>query len=141
MISKKLKFEIVNYLENIIENKFNFFSKKTIGIYIRSFHIVLPYNFIILFLFGSKKLNIFILFFLFTALAFFYIFQGCLLTILEKKLCGDEYTFIDPFIEFHNLELNNKNRYEISLYVAILYVLLMIFIFLLRFYIYPMFIK
>lgn len=141
MIERKLKFQIVDKFERFIEKHFNFFNKKTIGTIIRSFHIVLPFNIIVLFLFGPKNINIFNLIFLFSALFFFYLFKGCFLTIIETRFCGDEFTFIDPFIEFHNLKLNNKNRYKISIYVALLYVLIMIFIFLLRFYIYPIFIK
>lgn len=141
MIERKLKFKIIDIFEKFIEKYFNFFSKKTLGIIIRSFHVVIPFNIFVLFLFAPKNINIFNLIFLFSALFFFCLFQGCFLTIIERKLCGDEFTFIDPFIEFHSLKLNNKNRYKISIYVALLYVLIMIFIFMLRFYIYPMFIK
>ena len=83
-------------------------------------------------LYISKPVSIFFIFILFCLLAAFYIFDGCILTILEKNLCGDTFTFIDPFLEYYDLDLNTKNRYNMSIKVALYYIAITLFIFIYR---------
>ena len=63
----------------------------------------------------------------------FYIFDGCILTMVERNLCGDDFTFIDPILEYNNIELNSKNRYNISLKLAFGYLFFIILIYIFRF--------
>ena len=45
---------------------------------------------------------------------------------LEDKLLGDQYNISDPFLEICNLEINNRNRnrYNITLCIGIIYVII-----------------
>ena len=93
----------------------------TIGMYIRAWHIMSPiYGIFFMFYISKFLYHLFIAGLLFVFILFIY-FKGCILTILEKKLCGDMFTIFDPILEFNNIELNSKNRYDISLLIAILY--------------------
>ena len=109
-------------------------SNHTIGMYIRAWHIMSPIYSIILMFYISKFLyNLLILGLLFVFILFIY-FKGCILTILEKKLCGDMFTIVDPILEYNNIELNSKNRNDISLLVAKLYFVVTFTIYYYRFY-------
>jgi hypothetical protein len=127
----KLKYKIIDYLENKCSN--SKLSRKTLGTYIRALHICGPLNIWLAMLYISKPISIFFIIILFILLFFFYIFDGCILTMLERKLCGDTFTFIDPFLEHNSLELNTKNRYNMSIKVAIIYILITLIIFSYRF--------
>ena len=85
MIERKLKFKIIDIFEKFIEKYFNFFSKKTLGIIIRSFHVVIPFNIFVLFLFAPKNINIFNLIFLFSALFFFLFISRMFFNYNRKK--------------------------------------------------------
>ena len=109
-------------------------SNHTLGMYIRAWHIMTPAYMIILMFYISKLLyRALILYLLFLLVAFNY-FKGCVLTVLEKELCGDTFTFIDPLLEFNNIELNSKNRYNMSLIAAKLYLTITFTIYYYRFY-------
>ena len=102
--------------------------------YIRGWHIMTPiYTIILMFYFSklSYHILIFNLFFVFSA---FIYFKGCVLTVIESKLCGDTFTFIDPILEYNNIELNSKNRYNVSFIVANLYLALTFIIYFFRFH-------
>jgi len=109
-------------------------SNHTIGMYIRAWHIMTPAYMIILMFYISKLLyRALILYLLFLLIAFNY-FKGCVLTVLEKQLCGDTFTFIDPLLEYNNIELTSKNRYNMSLIAAKLYLTITFTIYYYRFY-------
>ena len=108
-------------------------SNHTLGMYIRAWHIMTPAYMIILMFYISKLLyRILIVYLLFLLIAFNY-FKGCVLTVLEKELCGDTFTFIDPILEYNNIELNSKNRYNMSLIAAKLYLAITFTIYYYRF--------
>jgi hypothetical protein len=127
----KLKHKIIRYLENKCNN--SKISKKTLGIYIRAAHICAPVNIWLAMLYISKPLCIFFIIILFMVLFLFYIFDGCILTMLEKKLCDDTFTLIDPFLELNSLELNTKNRYNMTIKGVIICILIALTIFSYRF--------
>jgi hypothetical protein len=109
-------------------------SNYTLGMYIRGWHIMTPIYTIFLMFYISKLLyRIIILHLLCLLIAFIY-FKGCVLTVLEKQLCGDTFTFIDPVLEYYNIELTSKNRYYISLIAAKLYLAVTFTIYFYRFY-------
>ena len=133
MNDKKFKYKIIEYLKDKCDNCK--ISNRTLGTYIRGLHICGPLNIWLAMLYISKPVSIFFIFILFCLLAAFYIFDGCILTILEKNLCGDTFTFIDPFLEYYDLDLNTKNRYDMSIKVALFYIVITLCIFIYRFYI------
>ena len=60
--------------------------------------------FLMLFMvYGSKTLNILIIFYLLSILGLFYLFDGCFLTKIEKEIDGEDLTIIDPLLEFCNI--------------------------------------
>ena len=108
-------------------------SRKSLGIYIRSFHLSAPYGLLFLYWISSHYIVIMINFLLLLALLAFYSFNGCLLTRLELKLCNDDFTFIDPLIEMLGLEKSPKTRYTVSLKVAFIYLFTVFVIYSYRF--------
>ena len=64
----------------------------------------------------------------------FFMFNGCVLTMLEHRLCGDEFTIADPFIEGLDLELNSRNRMLISYCIAVSYFMFFFLVYYYRFY-------
>ena len=132
LISKEQRTKIVDLLEGLCET--SNLSKKTLGYTMRSYHVGCPLI-LMVFLFYSPQwvvtvhaLNLIGVFIC------FYIFGGCLLTMLEHRLCGDDYTIADPFIEQMGIELNGKNRMRVSYCIAIGYFIFFFLVYYFRFY-------
>ena len=49
----------------------------------------------------------------------FNLFGGCILSRLERRFCHEDYTIIDPILEFINVPLTNNNRHRYSIYSAL----------------------
>ena len=115
-----------------IINKTNLTDKSAIFI-LRSLHLLLPIVMVLIMLIGSKTL--FLLCFLFNIVVYilFYIFNGCILTILENKFIKEDFTIIDPFLELFNIPTINKNRNNYTRYSQILGLICMIIIYYIRF--------
>jgi hypothetical protein len=132
MLNREQKTKIIDGLEKLCET--SRVSKKTLGMTLRSYHVSCPFVVIILLFYGSQwcvtiaAMNLFIVFFLFI------ITNGCILTMLEHRLCGDEFTIADPFIEMMGIELNNQNRVRISYGIAIGYFIFFFLVYYYRFY-------
>ena len=60
-------------------------------------------------------------------IAFIY-FQGCIVSTMEYKLSGEDYTIVDPCLKLMDFEVNNKNRYNITIIGMIAYQLLTTYI-------------
>ena len=132
MLNREQKTKIIDYLEELCET--SSISKKTLGNTIRSYHVSTPFVVLILLFYASQwcvtiaglsLIGVFILFFL---------TNGCLLTMLEHRLCGDEFTIADPFIEKMGMELNSKNRVLISYFIAIGFFIFFFLVYFYRFY-------
>jgi hypothetical protein len=132
MLNREQKTKIVDYLEKLCET--SSISKKTLGMTIRSYHVSCPFVVLILLFYGTQfcvtiaALNLIFVFFM------FFITNGCLLTMLEHRLCGDEFTIADPFIETLGIELNSRNRVKISYCIAVSYLLFFFMVYYYRFY-------
>ena len=109
-------------------------SQKSIGVIVRTFHMSAPINFVFILLFAPHLMCVFTMLFLIFVACMFYIFDGCFLSILEKELCNDDFTIIDPNLEMLEMEVNNKNRLFISNIIGILYILMICSIYYVRFY-------
>jgi hypothetical protein len=132
LVSKEKRNQILDYLERLCET--SNLSKKTLGQTMRSYHVSCPFM-VLMFLFYCPQwivtvhaFNLMCVFFL------FFVFNGCLLTMLEHRLCGDNYTISDPFIEYTGLELNSKNRMIVSYFIAIGYFIFFFIVYYYRFY-------
>jgi len=126
-----------DYIKHII-NKINTFnngrlSKKSIGEIIRAIHFTTPINIIGLMCISPQYIcNLLIIYLVFISI-FFIIFDGCFLTIVEQYYCEDTFTIIDPSLELMNIEKTNKNRYLISIPMAIIYLSILFIIYDYRF--------
>lgn len=131
-LKRKQKNKILDYLEELCET--SPISKKTLGHTIRSYHVSLPFVVMILLFYGtqySATVSGLCLIFVFIM---FFISNGCLLTMLEHRLCGDEFTIADPFIEIFGIESTSENRVLVSYGIAIGYFIFFYLVYYYRFY-------
>jgi len=134
MLNKEQKKIIIDYLEQKCIN--SRFSKKTLGYLLRSFHITTPFAFLFMLFFCSKTVvSVAAIHLLFVAILYF-IFDGCFLSMLEHRICGDEFTIADPFLELFNMEINHKNRIKITYYVIAIYMVCFYIIYFFKFHIF-----
>ena len=108
-------------------------SKKSIGEMIRAIHFTAPINIIVLLcILPNYVCNIIMLYMLFVLISFI-IFDGCFLTIIEQYYCEDTFTIIDPQLELLQIDKTNRNRFLVSIPVAIVYLIIIFIIYTYRF--------
>ena len=132
LISKEKRNKIVEYFKNKCDDRK--LSKKSLGIMMRSFHLSTPVCFILITLFAPKKVIWFILFLLVAILLMFFIFDGCILSMIENKVCNDDFTIADPFLEVLEWDKNTKNRFNVTMVVGLSYYILIGIIYYIRFF-------
>ena len=132
LINKEQKTKILDCMEDWCGS--SKISKKTLGLTMRSYHISCPFIVMMFLFYGSQLAVSFAFFNLISVLFCFFMFNGCILTMLEHRLCGDEFTIADPFIELLDLELNSRNRMLISYCIAIGYLAFFMIVYYYRFY-------
>lgn len=132
MLSKERKTEILDYLEGLCGK--SRVSKKTLGYTLRSYHVSCPFILMIFLFYGSQLCVTLVAINLLIVFCCFFYCNGCILTMLEHRLCGDEYTIADPFIEMFDIEIGSKNRMLISFFIAIGYFTLFFLVYYMRFY-------
>ena len=131
LISKEKRNKIVEHYKNKWES--GKLSKKTLGIMMRSFHMSTPVIFIIITLFAPKRVVWFVLFLLLIILFMFFVFDGCILSMIENKVCNDDFTIADPYLEALEWEKNTKNRFNVTLIVGLIYYIMVGIIYYVRF--------
>ena len=131
-ISKENKTQLLDYLEKKCEE--SSISKKTLGYTMRSYHISCPFIVMLLLFYGSQLIVTITAINLIGVFCCFILCNGCILTMLEHRLCGDEYTIADPFIEYIGVESNSRNRMMISFYIAVGYFIFFFLVYYYRFY-------
>ena len=132
MLNRDQKTKIIDYLEKVCAT--SRISKKTLGNTIRSYHVSMPFVVLILLFYASQECVTITALILMGVFFLFYITNGCLLTMLEHRLVGDEFTIADPFIEFYGLESSSANRVKISYRISTSYLTFFDFIYYFRFY-------
>ena len=130
-LSKEYKRSVVQSFKDYL--KIIGLSEKSIGFFIRAFHVNCPTYFLIIMIYGSKFINILLILFLVFALYSFIIWDGCFLSMMENSLDKEDITIIDPFLEICRLEVTHKNRIDISIIIAMFYMALTFLIFTVRF--------
>jgi len=131
-LSREQKTKILDFLENLCET--SRLSKKTLGQTIRSYHVSMPFVILILLFYGGQiSVTIAAINLIFVFICFF-VTNGCLLTMLEHRLCGDEFTIADPFIETLGIESSSKNRVIVSYFIAIGFFIFFFLVYYYRFY-------
>ena len=122
----------VNYLEEKCTNYC--LSKKSLGNLLRAYHISCPFFMLFFVAYGPKLLAYFSVLLLITVIILFFVFKGCFMSSLEAKFCKDDFTIADPFLEILGLEINRKNRFQITLYMGSLYTMIFSAVYYWRFY-------
>ncbi len=130
--SKEYRNEIVQSI--IFQLKKLGLSEKTIGFFMRAYHVNVPIYFFIIMIYGSFVMNVALVIFLLCALASFIAFDGCILSRIESELDHDDITVVDPLLEIAGFEKTHKTRINVSYGIAGLYLCMTFFIFWFRFY-------
>lgn len=134
MLSKEQKIKIIDYLESLC-NKTRF-SNKTLGILLRGLHTVTPINLLGGLLFCSFNIATLCCISLSLVIVLFILFDGCFLSMLEKRLCkDDDYTIVDPFLELFKMENTKENRKKVTINVIGTYTVLFFLIYFIKFFI------
>lgn len=131
-VSKEYRNEVIQFC--IQQLKRIGLSEKTIGFFMRAYHVNVPFYFFIAMIYGSYIVNVGLLVFLIGALISFIVFDGCILSRIESALDNEDITVVDPALEILGLEVNNKNRLYVSYVIAGLYLVMAFFIFWFRFF-------
>ncbi len=131
IISKKTRDCIIDYFKNKCDN--TKFSTKTLGIMMRSFHMSCPVGFFLIMIFAPLPICWVVITLLILILLMFCVFNGCIMSMVENKICNDDFTIADPFLELLEWEKNKKNRYKVTLLVGLSYYIVIGFIYYFRF--------
>ena len=130
-ISKEKRNQIVEKIKNYFQN--GKLSSKSLGIMMRAFHISTPISYLILSLLASRYVVNIIVGLLFIIILMFFVFDGCILSMIENKICNDDFTVADPFLELLEMEKNYKNRFNISLIIFTIFNIIIGIIYYFRF--------
>ena len=108
-------------------------SRRSVGICMRSLHFNAPLYIILFVTFCPKIIADLTALYFAVILLFFYLFRGCWMTMLETRLCNDDFVIIDPFIEFFGCEINPEMRYNFTMVVMLYFLTWFIWIYYYRF--------
>jgi len=111
-LSKEKRNQIVEKIKNDFKN--SKLSEKSLGILMRSFHTSTPISFVILSLFAPRYIVNCVVALLVIVFFMFFAFGGCILSMGENKICNDDFTIADPFLEALEWEKSSRNRFNIS---------------------------
>lgn len=131
-MSKEQKKQCVLYLENLVCSRR--LSNKSNGLLIRAFHMSSPLVILMILCIGSHVFIYIILLFLTISAISFFIFNGCIISMLETRLCQDDFNVMDPFLEYMSMEKTNANRLGITYKIMFIYAILILCILFFRFY-------
>ena len=110
--TRELRKNLVDFGEKVLRK--SRLADKTICTILRVLHFGISIFTIGILLFGSQYLFFIVIYLNLLIYLLYFIFEGCLLSKLEHRFTNDEYTVIDPFLVFFNIELTNENRYKYS---------------------------
>jgi hypothetical protein len=131
-LSKEKRNKIVEKIKNDCKN--SKLSDKSLGILMRSFHTSTPISFVILSLFAPRYIVNCVVALLVIIFFMFFLFGGCILSMIENQICNDDFTIADPFLELLELEKNSKNRFNISCIIGGSYYVMIAIIYYIRFF-------
>ena len=125
----------VHFIDNL-EQRCNtmVFSRNCLGILSRSFHLGTPWVILLVLLTGPRWMVNMASLGLMLCIALFYIFNGCFLSMLEKRLCHDDFTIADPFMELLRLDSSHENRLLVTYMVVASYLVFFYTVYYVRFF-------
>ena len=130
-VSRETKHKFIDGLENRCK-QYNL-SMKSLGILIRSYHYSMPFILMLLMSIGCHWIAIGAMLSYFTAAIMFFSLNGCFISMLENRICNDEFNMVDPLLEICKQDRTDKNRMEISYYVLGYYTTIFFAIYYFRF--------
>ena len=130
-ISKVKRNEIVDKMKNYFQS--GKLSDKSLGIMMRTFHISTPVSYLILSVLAPRYVVNIVAALLLVIFLMFIVFGGCILSMVENKICNDDFTIADPFLELLEMEKTSKNRFNISLTIFTIYNIIIGIIYYIRF--------
>ena len=130
-ISKVKRNEIVEKMKTYFQS--GKLSDKSLGIMMRTFHISTPVSYLILSLLAPRYVVNIVAGLLLVIFLMFFVFGGCILSMVENKICNDDFTIADPFLELLEMEKTSKNRFNISLTIFTIYNIIIAIIYYVRF--------
>lgn len=131
IISKDTRNSVIEYFTTKCDN--SRFSKKSLGIILRSFHMSFPVCCLLVILFAPQPIVLFTLFLLIIIFCMFFAFNGCVMSMIENRICNDDFTIADPFLELLGWEKNKKNSFNVTLVVGSFYYITVGIIYYIRF--------
>jgi len=130
-ISKLQRNEIVEKMKTYFQS--GKLSDKSLGIMMRTFHISTPVSYLILSLLAPRYVVNIVAGLLLLIFLMFFVFGGCILSMVENKICNDDFTIADPFLELLEMEKTSKNRFNISLTIFTIFNIIIGIIYYIRF--------
>jgi hypothetical protein len=130
-ISKVKRNEIVEKIKTYFQS--GKLSDKSLGIMMRTFHISTPVSYLILSVLAPRYVVNIVAGLLLVIFLMFIVFGGCILSMVENKICNDDFTIADPFLELLEMEKTSKNRFNISLTIFTIYNIIIAIIYYIRF--------
>jgi hypothetical protein len=130
-ISKVKRNEIVEKMKTYFQS--GKLTDKSLGIMMRTFHISTPVSYLILSVLAPRYVVNIVAALLLVIFFMFFVFGGCILSMVENKICNDDFTIADPFLELLEMEKTSKNRFNISLTIFTIYNIIIGIIYYIRF--------
>ena len=130
-ISKVKRNEIVEKMKTYFQS--GKLSDKSLGIMMRTFHISTPVSYLILSVLAPRYVVNIVAALLLVIFLMFIVFGGCILSMVENKICNDDFTIADPFLELLEMEKTSKNRFNISLTIFTIFNIIIGIIYYIRF--------
>jgi len=130
-ISKEKRNQIVDKIKILFQS--GKLSDKSLGIMMRTFHISTPVSYLILSVLAPRYVVNIVAALLLVIFLMFIVFGGCILSMVENKICNDDFTIADPFLELLEMEKNSKNRFNISLTIFTIFNIIIGIIYYIRF--------
>jgi hypothetical protein len=130
-ISKEKRNQIVDKIKILFQS--GKLSDKSLGIMMRTFHISTPVSYLILSVLAPRFIVNIVAALLLAIFLMFFVFGGCILSMVENQICNDDFTIADPFLELLEMEKNSKNRFNISLTIFTIYNIIIAIIYYIRF--------
>ena len=131
LISKSCKINVIDTLEYLCRR--TGISEYSLGIIIRSYHYSVPAGILLIMSICSKETFILLLIFYIIIIILYLLFDGCIISMLENRLCKDNFNVIDPFIELNGLAVDSEIRKMYTQRISIIYTSLIFLIFYIRF--------
>ena len=119
LVTKEQKRNFVEWFEGVICSPR--LLPYTNGQMIRSFHMSSPFIFFLMSSIGPPWMIYITIAFLITITSFFIIFGGCVLSMLETKLCQDKFNILHPLMEYYSIVVHHIQSF-ILIYINIRHV-------------------